>query len=96
MYNGKDSAQVTGALTRSKFSTSIEPVQKSLHRLEESVDRILNQFSPILGPDRPTNECATPKEDAPQCDYEHFISLTAAKIHAACERIDLVCDRSVI
>jgi hypothetical protein len=94
MYEGKGN-QVTGALTRSKFSASVEPVQKALQRLEEAVDHIYNQFAPILGPDRPTS-CANEKVDAPQCDYEHFVSSTCAKIHAACERIDLVCDRSVI
>lgn len=95
MYEGKSTIQATGALTRSKFFTSIEPVQKALQRLEEAVDHIYNQFAPVLGSERPTG-CGPAEKDAPQCDYEHFISSTCAKIHTACERIDLVCDRSVI
>lgn len=93
-YNEAKCLGQTTALSRTKFSTSIEPVQKALSRLEEAVEHIYNQFAPVLGPDKPTG-CGNEKE-APQCDYEYFISSTCAKIHAACERIDLACDRSVI
>ena len=96
MYEGKNAIQETGALLRTKFSISIEPVQKALSRLEEAVEHVYNQFAPILGPDRPADCGCDNEKDAPQCDYERFISLTSAKIYAACERLDLVCDRSVI
>jgi len=94
MHNEPTKCQSAPALSRTKFSTSIEPVQKALSRLEEAVEHIYNQFAPVLGPERPSG-CDNEKE-APQCDYEHFISSTCAKIHAACERIDMACDRSVI
>ena len=94
MYEQKGPIQTTGALSRSKFSTSIEPVQKALSRLEDSVSHVFNQFSPVLGPEASTG-CDNEKE-APQCEYEAFISSTCAKIHAACERLDSACSRSVI
>jgi hypothetical protein len=94
MYNEQIKSQGPTALSRTKFSTSIEPVQKALSRLEEAVEHIYSQFAPVIGPGKPTG-CGNEKE-AHQCDYEHFISSTCAKIHAACEMIDLACDRSVI
>ena len=95
-YNQPQCGQAKTALTeRTRFSSSIEGVQKALFRLEESVGHIYSQFAPILNPDAPT-PCGTADKEAPMCDYEAFMFSTSRKINGLCERLDAVCARSVI